>query len=485
MGRGGGGLADRPSEPLRRGAGGVVRRRGGLGTGVVGGHGASVTRLAVRPSTLVMRRKHDPVRVAPMSDATATSAPTDTTPDDGLLERLFHISRRGSTVGREVRGGVATFFTMAYIVVLNPLILGFVQDADGKYLGGGDAPNLAAIAAGTALVAGVLTILMGLYANFPLALATGLGLNAFVAFAIASKMTWADAMGLVVIEGLVILVLVLTGFREAVFHAVPAPAEDGDLAWASACSSRSSASSTPASCAARGAGPVPVELGIGGQLAGWPTLVFALGLVLIIALWVRKVKGAIIIAIITMTVLAFVVEAVAERRPHGHRRRRRGQQRRQPDRLEPLRARVALAARPDQLRHPRRVQPPRLLQPGRRRRGDPPRLHPPARRLLRHHGHDDGHRRRGRPPRRGGQPAPHPAASSSSTRSRPPRAARPVSRRTRPTSSRPRASARARAPGWRRSSPGCCSCVDRRDARSCTSSPTRPRCRRSSSSASS
>ena len=78
------------------------------------------------------------------------------------------------------------------------------------------------IAAGTALVAGVMTILMGVVANFPLALATGLGLNAFVAFTIASQMTWADAMGLVVLEGLVILVLVLTGFREAVFHAVPA-----------------------------------------------------------------------------------------------------------------------------------------------------------------------------------------------------------------------------------------------------------------------
>src|SRR4051794_41439673 len=111
---------------------------------------------------------------------------------------------------------------MAYIIVLNPLILGFVKDADGHYLGGGSSPNLAAIAAGTALVAGVMTILMGVVANFPLALATGLGLNAFVAFSIATQMTWADAMGLIVLEGLVILVLVLTGFREAVFHAVPA-----------------------------------------------------------------------------------------------------------------------------------------------------------------------------------------------------------------------------------------------------------------------
>ena len=138
------------------------------------------------------------------------------------MDKFFKITERGSTVGREVRGGVVTFFTMAYIIVLNPLIIGIAKDADGKFLGGAVRPNLAMIAAGTALVAGVMTILMGVVANFPLALATGLGLNAFVAFSIASQMTWADAMGLVVLEGLVILVLVLTGFRKAVFHAVPA-----------------------------------------------------------------------------------------------------------------------------------------------------------------------------------------------------------------------------------------------------------------------
>ena len=139
------------------------------------------------------------------------------------LDGYFKITERGSTVAREIRGGIVTFFTMAYIVVLNPLILGFAADADGEFLGGGpgDGPTSPAIAAGTALVAGVLTILMGVVANYPLALAAGLGLNAFVAFAIASQMTWADAMGLVVIEGVIILVLVLTGFRTAVFHAVP------------------------------------------------------------------------------------------------------------------------------------------------------------------------------------------------------------------------------------------------------------------------
>ena len=137
------------------------------------------------------------------------------------MDRFFKISERGSTVAREVRGGVVTFVTMAYIIVLNPLILGFTKDADGHFLGGGPGPDLPAIAAATALVAGVTTILMGLVANYPLALATGLGLNAFVAVSIASGMSWYDAMGLVVLEGIVILVLVLTGFRKAVFHAVP------------------------------------------------------------------------------------------------------------------------------------------------------------------------------------------------------------------------------------------------------------------------
>jgi len=92
-----------------------------------------------------------------------------------MLDSFFKISQRGSTVAQEVRGGIVTFFTMAYIVALNPLIIGLAKDADGKYIGGGDAPNLALVAAATALIAGVMTILMGLVANFPLAIATGFG----------------------------------------------------------------------------------------------------------------------------------------------------------------------------------------------------------------------------------------------------------------------------------------------------------------------
>ena len=227
------------------------------------------------------------------------------TPPTGRLDGYFSISLRGSTVERELRGGLATFFTMAYIVVLNPLIIGTVPDADGEILG---IPTVAAV---TALVAGVLTIAMGVIGKYPFAIATGLGLNAFVAFGIASRMSWADAMGLVVLEGLVITVLVLTGFRTAVFHAIPAHLKTAIgvgiglfialIGFVDAGFVRRT-----------GVGPVPVELGVATQLRGWPTLVFVLGLLLTIVLVVRKVKGAILIGILATTVLAIIVEAIAD-----------------------------------------------------------------------------------------------------------------------------------------------------------------------------
>ena len=225
-----------------------------------------------------------------------------------MLDSYFKISERGSTVGREVRGGFVTFFTMAYIVALNPLIIGLSKDAEGKFLGGGDAPNLAAIAAMTALIAGILTILMGVVGNYPLALATGLGLNTFVAVGIASRMTWADAMGLIVLEGLIITILVLTGFRTAVFRAVPSQLKIAIsvgiglfialIGLVDAGFVRKTAS-----------GPVPVTLGDGGTLVGWPIIVFAIGLFLMIGLMVKKVKGALLIGIATATVVAIAVES--------------------------------------------------------------------------------------------------------------------------------------------------------------------------------
>ncbi|HEX8002005.1 MAG TPA: NCS2 family permease [Mycobacteriales bacterium] len=217
----------------------------------------------------------------------------------------FQVSQRGSTVEREVRGGFATFFTMAYIVVLNPLIIGTVADKNGTVLG------VPRVAAATALVAGVMTLAMGVVGRYPFAIAAGLGLNAFVTFTLASQMSWPAAMGLVVIEGLVISVLVLTGFRVAVFNAIPAALKTAIsvgiglfiavIGFVDAGFVRRT-----------GVGPVPVELGTGGRLTGWPTAVFVLGLLLTAVLVARRVRGAILISIIGTTVVAAIVEAVAD-----------------------------------------------------------------------------------------------------------------------------------------------------------------------------
>ena len=226
-----------------------------------------------------------------------------------MLDSFFKISERGSTVGREVRGGFVTFFTMAYIIALNPLIIGGAVDGDKKFLGGFSAfgQNLPLIAAATALVAGILTILMGLVGNFPLAIATGLGLNTFVAYSIASKMTWADAMGLVVLEGLIITVLVLTGFRGAVFRAVP---QQLKYAISVGIGLFIALIGLVDSGFVRrtGTGPVPVQLGDGGNLVGWPIVVFIFGLLLIVTLMVRKTKGALLIGIVGATALAVILE---------------------------------------------------------------------------------------------------------------------------------------------------------------------------------
>ena len=226
------------------------------------------------------------------------------------LDKYFRISSRNSSISQEVRGGLVTFLTMSYIIVLNPLILGFTPDIDGNYLGGGpgDGSNLPIIAATTALVAGVLTIAMGAIANFPLALATGLGINAFVARIAANYMTWQEVMGLIVLEGLIITVLVLTGFRVAVFKAVPKQLK---IAISVGIGLFIALIGLVDSGFVRRTedGPVPVQLGSGGTLVGWPVVVFVVGLLLIAFLYARKVKGAILIGVLTATVLAVIVEA--------------------------------------------------------------------------------------------------------------------------------------------------------------------------------
>ncbi len=226
------------------------------------------------------------------------------------IDRFFFISDRGSSVGREVRGGFATFFTMAYIVVLNPLIIATVKDAEGQFIGDGSTPNIPLVAAGTALVAGLLSILMGVIGKVPFAMAAGLGLNAFVTYGIASQMSWESAMGLVFLEGVIIALLVLTGFRTAVFNAIPPQLKTAISVGIGLFIAL--IGFVDAGFVRRVAAGPPLELGIAGSLTSWPILVFVVGLLLIVLLVARQTKGAILIGIIATTVLAIIVEAIAK-----------------------------------------------------------------------------------------------------------------------------------------------------------------------------
>ncbi|HEY9438484.1 MAG TPA: NCS2 family permease [Streptomyces sp.] len=225
----------------------------------------------------------------------------------GGLDRFFKISERGSTVAREIRGGLATFFAMAYIIVLNPIILGSAKDMYGHQLDGGE------LVTATVLTAAFSTLLMGVIGNVPIALAAGLGVNTVVALQLAPEMSWPDAMGMVVIAGIIVMLMVVTGLRERVMNAVPKSLRKGiaigiglfilliGLVDSGFVSRIPDAAHTT----------VPVQLGIDGHLNGWPILIFVLGALLTLALIVRKVPGAILISIIAMTVVAVVIDAVA------------------------------------------------------------------------------------------------------------------------------------------------------------------------------
>ncbi|WP_282694808.1 NCS2 family permease [Streptomyces sp. CC208A] len=224
------------------------------------------------------------------------------------LDRYFSISARGSTVAREVRGGFATFFAMAYIIVLNPIILGSAKDMYGHQLDGGQ------LVTATVVTAAFTTLLMGVIGNVPIALAAGLGVNTVVALQLAPRMSWPDAMGMVVLAGFVVMLLVATGLRERVMNAVPAGLRKGiaigiglfimliGLVDSGFVSRIPDAAHTT----------VPLQLGADGHLGGWPVLVFAVGTLLTLALIIRKVPGAILISIVAMTVVAMIINAVAD-----------------------------------------------------------------------------------------------------------------------------------------------------------------------------
>ncbi|MFI6206920.1 NCS2 family permease [Streptomyces sp. NPDC051041] len=226
----------------------------------------------------------------------------------GALDRFFRISERGSTLPREVRGGFATFFAMAYIIVLNPIILGSAKDMYGNQLDNGQ------LVTATALTAAFTTLLMGVVGNVPIALAAGLGVNSVVALQLAPRMSWPDAMGMVVLAGFVVMLLVATGLRERVMNAVPHGLRKaisiGIGLFIMLIGLVDSGFVTRMPDAAQTT--VPLQLGVGGRLDGWPVLIFVLGALLTLALIVRKVSGAILISIVVMTVLAVIVNAVAK-----------------------------------------------------------------------------------------------------------------------------------------------------------------------------
>ncbi len=228
------------------------------------------------------------------------------TGEPGFLERYFRFRENATTVGTEVLGGLTTFFVMAYILVVNPVILNFETIPDLKKLNLG--PGFAPTVAMTALTAGVLTIAMGLYANRPFALAAGLGLNAVVAFQLilGNKVPWPAAMGIIFMEGVVITILVLTGLREAILNAIP-------LALKRAIGVGIGLFILFIGLVVGGIvvpGPSPADPVTLSRLNSGPVLTTTIGLAITLLLFARGVRAALLLGIILTTVVAGILQAL-------------------------------------------------------------------------------------------------------------------------------------------------------------------------------
>ncbi|MBI4259034.1 MAG: NCS2 family permease [Actinobacteria bacterium] len=231
--------------------------------------------------------------------ATTTAPPGATSG----LDRFFHISERGSSVRTELIAGAATWLTMAYILVVNPQILSALPDRNGLQL---DFKQLVTV---TALAAGVLTLAMGFVTNYPFAMAAGLGLNAFVAFTLvgAAGLSWPEAMGVIVIEGLVIAALVLTGFREAVLNAIPM-----DLKRAIGIGIGlfiAFIGLVNAGIVVPGQGTIVT---LNADLTTLNILTFVVGFAITGALVARRTKGALLIGIVATTIVASIINAISD-----------------------------------------------------------------------------------------------------------------------------------------------------------------------------
>ncbi|WP_159943223.1 MULTISPECIES: NCS2 family permease [unclassified Nocardiopsis] len=222
------------------------------------------------------------------------------------LDRFFFISERGSTLGRELRGGLTTFMAMAYIIVLNPIILSSVPDANGDFLSPGQLTTM------TALAAGLVTVMMGVVGRAPIACAAALGVMAVVAYQAAPVMSWPEVMGLVVWQGVAIILMVATGVRTAVMNALPHNLKMAIGVGIGLFVALIGLSNAGFVSAGEGGGLLQLgAAGGGGHLDGWPILVFVSGLVLAGVLLVRGVPGAIFYGIVGATVLAIIVHYAA------------------------------------------------------------------------------------------------------------------------------------------------------------------------------
>jgi AGZA family xanthine/uracil permease-like MFS transporter len=221
------------------------------------------------------------------------------------LDRFFEISARGSTIATELRGGVVTFIAMAYIIVLNPIILSSSPDVDGYQLG------FTQVSAVTSLAAGVMTILFGVIARLPFAFAAGLGINSFLASSVVGELTWAEAMGLVVINGLIIVLLAVTGLRRLIFDAVPMPLKLAITAGIGLFILFIGLVDA-GFVGATGFPSPPLGLGDdgGGSITSVPAVIFVVTLLVTGILVARKIRGGILIGLIAGTVVAVVVEAI-------------------------------------------------------------------------------------------------------------------------------------------------------------------------------
>ncbi len=240
--------------------------------------------------------------VEPKTSAEAAGPGSRVPAGRSWLDRYFHISERGSTLAREVRGGVTTFMAMAYILLLNPLILGG-EDVNGNLLG------QSGLITATAFAAAATTLLMGFVGKVPLALAAGLSVSGVLASQVAPNMTWPQAMGMCVIYGVVICLLVVTGLREMIMNAIPLALKHGitmGIGLFIALIGLYKAGFVHQGTA------TPVSLGPAGELAGWPVLIFCVTLLLIFMLQARNIPGAILIGIIVGTLVAIVVNAIAD-----------------------------------------------------------------------------------------------------------------------------------------------------------------------------